>query len=64
MHDWHIGIRGYDNNFSTKSIKIKEYIESSDQWKLIEILKGDLKNNQEWSGDFDSVGMCFYEFKK
>lgn len=64
MHDWHIGIRGYDNNASTKSVKIKEYMQSSNRWKQIEILKGDYKNNKEWPGEFDSVGMCLYEFKK
>lgn len=62
MHDWHIGIRGYDSALSTKAYKIKGYIEQSHKWKLIDILYADKKNSNFDSMPYDSVGLCLYEY--
>jgi hypothetical protein len=63
MHDWDLE-RPYDNGVSTKSVKIREYMENSENWKLIEILKSDIKNSDFDDLPFDSVGLCLYKFFK
>jgi len=63
MHDWDY-YRPYDNNYSTKSIKIREYIENSDNWILVEQLHSDKKNSDFTDDEFDSVGLCLYKYKK
>jgi cephalosporin hydroxylase len=63
MHDWDYH-RNYDNNKSTKSIKIREYMEKSDKWLLLEQLHSDKKNSDFDNLPFDSVGLCLYKFKK
>lgn len=64
MHDWHTGIRNYDSSRSTKSDKIKPYIENSDQWTNIDTLYANKKNSNFDSTPWDSVGLCLYQFKK
>jgi hypothetical protein len=63
MHDWDTH-RGYDNGTSTKSIKIREYIENSKNWILIEQLHSNIKNSDFDITPYDSVGICLYKFKK
>jgi hypothetical protein len=63
MHDWD-HYRPYDKNYSTKSIKIREYLENSDKWILIEQLHSDKKNSDFNDDEFDSVGLCLYKYKK
>jgi hypothetical protein len=63
MHDWDEH-RNYDNGRSTKSIKVREYIENSPNWTLIEQLYGDRKNSDFDHFPFDSVGLCLYKYKK
>jgi len=63
MHDWHIGVRGYDSSISTKANNIKPYIEKSVNWTEIEILYGDKKNSNFDSLLYDSVGLCLYSYK-
>lgn len=62
MHDWHTGKRPYDGGTSTKSDKIKPYLETSEKWKPLQILSATTKNSTLFGGKYDSVGMCFYEF--
>jgi hypothetical protein len=55
MHDWEITPRKYDGQTSTKSLIIRQYMESNSLvWKPIEILEGVQSS--------DSVGLCLYEF--
>jgi hypothetical protein len=55
MHDWEVVHRKYDNQISTKSLKIRQYIEfNSLVWQPIEILEGIQSS--------DSVGLCLYKF--
>jgi hypothetical protein len=55
MHDWEVVPRKYDGQISTKSIKIREYMEyNSSVWQPVEILEG--------SQSSDSVGLCLYKF--
>ena len=55
MHDWEIVTRKYDGQISTKSKKIRKYMESNSYiWKPVEILDG--------VNSTDSVGLCLYEF--
>jgi hypothetical protein len=63
MHDWDVH-RPYDNGTSTKSIKIREYIEDSENWVLVEQLHSNIKNSDFDSTPYDSVGICLYKFKK
>lgn len=63
MHDWD-HYRPYDDNYSTKSIKIREYIENSNNWELIEQLNANTKNSNYDDKEFDSVGLCLYKFNK
>jgi hypothetical protein len=63
MHDWD-HYRPYDKNHSTKSIKIRKYLENSDKWILIEQLHSDIKNSNFNDDEFDSVGLCLYKYKK
>lgn len=63
MHDWD-HYRPYDNGYSTKSIKIREYIERSKNWELIEQLHSNKKNSDFDELKYDSVGLCLYKFKK
>lgn len=66
MHDWHTGPnpRIYDNNISTKADLIKPYINSLENWKLIQELSGTEMNEEIDVGDItlpgDSVGLAFY----
>lgn len=64
MHDWEFTKRGYDNGISTKSEKIRPYIEKSKKWIEIEVLSGLIKNSNYNNDIFDSVGLCLYKFKK
>lgn len=61
MHDWD-SYRHYDRGNSTKSIKIRQYIENSKNWKLIEQLHSNIKNSDFDEMKFDSVGLCLYKF--
>jgi hypothetical protein len=61
MHDWDL-YRPYDNNKSTKSIKIREYLENNKNWLLMERLDSDKKNSNFDEFPFDSVGLCLYKF--
>jgi hypothetical protein len=63
MHDWD-HYRPYDNGYSTKSVKIREYIENSNKWELIERLDSDKKNSNFDNREYDSVGLCLYKYKK
>ena len=62
MHDWD-KYRPYDGNTSTKSVKIRDYIEKSNKWELIEQLHSDKKNSDFDNNTYDSVGLCLYKFK-
>ena len=62
MHDWEISSRGYDGATSTKASLIRPYIEGSNKWKLIEKLSGLEKNSSDNSYQYDSVGLCLYQF--
>lgn len=62
MHDWHKGIRHYDNNSSSKTDLIKPYMEQSDKWKEIEVLKANKKNSTMFNDKYDSVGLCLYQY--
>lgn len=55
MHDWHTG-RRFDGLISVKSAKIRPYMESSENWKLITCLEGD-------DPTIKSVGLSLYEWK-
>lgn len=63
MHDWHIGIRGYDLAISTKCYKVKPYIENSSKWTLIESLNANEKNSDFNDDKYDSVGLCLYQYQ-
>jgi hypothetical protein len=63
MHDWD-HYRPYDKAHSTKSIKIKDYIENSEKWSLVEQLFADKKNSDFDDLPYDSVGLCLYKFNK
>jgi len=63
MHDWDLE-RPYDNNKSTKSIMIRDYMEKSSNWELIEKLDSKIKNSDFDDLKYDSVGMCLYKYKK
>lgn len=63
MHDWDLK-RPYDNGTSTKSVKIREYMENSENWVLLEILKSNVKNSDFDDLPYDSVGLCLYKYKK
>lgn len=53
MHDWETDLRKYDGQISTKSLRIREYMESNPSiWELVEVL----------DNSFDSVGLCLYKF--
>jgi hypothetical protein len=55
MHDWEVVPRKYDGQISTKSLKIRRYIESNSLvWQPVEILEGVQSS--------DSVGLCLYKF--
>lgn len=55
MHDWEIVPRKYDGQTSTKSLKIRKYIENNPSiWEPVEILDGVCS--------YDSVGFCLYKF--
>jgi hypothetical protein len=55
MHDWETVPRKYDNQTSTKSLKIRKYIESNSLvWEHVETLEG--------INSSDSVGLCLYKF--
>jgi hypothetical protein len=55
MHDWEVVPRKYDGQTSTKSLKIRRYIESNSLvWQPVEILEGVQSS--------DSVGLCLYKF--
>lgn len=60
MHDWEITKRGYDGGISTKALKIRPYIEKSENWTEVEILSGTVPDE---NGIFNSVGLCLYKFK-
>lgn len=62
MHDWHIGTRNYDSAISTKSYKIKPYIENSIKWKQLQVLQANTKNSDFDDTLYDSVGLCLYEY--
>lgn len=62
MHDWD-EYRHYDKGTSTKSIKIRNYIENSKNWGLIEQLHSNIKNSDFDDMEYDSVGLCLYKFK-
>lgn len=64
MHDWHFGARNYDGASSSKSDKIKPYIENSEPWEEIEVLLANKKNNKTGLEEVDSVGLCLYKYKK
>ena len=63
MHDWDY-YRPYDNGNSTKSIKIRDYMENSEKWSLVEQLFADKKNSDFDELPYDSVGLCLYKFNK
>jgi hypothetical protein len=63
MHDWD-HYRPYDKSYSTKSVKIREYMENSKQWDLQEQLHANIKNSNFDNLEYDSVGLCLYKFKK
>jgi hypothetical protein len=63
MHDWD-EYRNYDNSRSTKSVKVREYIENSLNWTLVEKLDANIKNSNFDNWEYDSVGLCLYKFKK
>ncbi len=63
MHDWDLN-RSYDKGQSTKAVKIREYMEKSSNWELMEQLFSDKKNSDFDDFPFDSVGLCLYKFKK
>lgn len=56
MHDWCTNIRKYDNNKSTKARYLKDYLNSLENWQLIEELDGENYKNGE-----ESVGLVFYK---
>ena len=60
MHDWD-SYRQLDKATSTKSKQIRPYLENSENWKLIDILKSDVKNCDESDREYDSVGLCLYK---
>jgi hypothetical protein len=60
MHDWETDKRGYDGGLSIKAELIRPYMERSDNWEEVEVLSGVKKNVK---GEFDSVGLCLYQFK-
>ena len=62
MHDWHKGIRHYDNNSSAKADLIKPYMEQSNKWKEIEVLKANETNSILFNDKYDSVGLCLYQY--
>ena len=62
MHDWHIGTRNYDFAISTKSYKIKPYIENSNKWKQLQVLNANIKNSNFDNMLYDSVGLCLYKY--
>jgi hypothetical protein len=62
MHDWDL-YRPYDGHQSTKSVKIREYMENSDNWVLLEQLYSDRKNSTN-NMQYDSVGLCLYKYKR
>lgn len=62
MHDWDL-YRPYDRNQSTKSVKIREYMENSSNWMLLEQLYSDRKNSTN-NMQYDSVGLCLYKYKR
>jgi hypothetical protein len=55
MHDWETVTRKYDGQLSTKSKKIRKYMENNSLvWQPVEILEG--------VNSSDSVGLCLYRF--
>lgn len=62
MHDWHKGARSFDNASSSKTDLIKPYMEQSDKWKAIEVLKANEKNSTIFDDKYDSVGLCLYQY--
>jgi hypothetical protein len=56
MHDWCTNVRKYDSETSTKALYLKDYINSFDNWILIEELDGE--NYEEGE---ESVGLVFYK---
>ena len=46
----------YDNGLSTKALKLKPYINSLPNWKLLEETEAENYKHGE-----ESVGLCFYE---
>ena len=64
MHDLHFSSRNYDGASSSKSDKIKPYIENSEPWEEIEVLLANKKNNKTGLEEVDSVGLCLYKYKK
>ena len=63
MHDWD-EYRPFDGGRSVKSIKIRKYMESSDNWVLVEQLHSHTKNSDFDDTQYDSVGLCLYQYKK
>ena len=64
MHDWDTCVRKYDNGVSIKSLLIREYIEKSENWELVECLSSEIKNSEYDDMEFDSVGLCLYKYNK
>jgi len=56
MHDWCTNTRKYDGAISTKALLLKPYINSLDNWELIEEIDGE--NYKEGK---ESVGLCLYK---
>lgn len=62
MHDWETEKRGYDQTISTKAKNIRPYMEKSFKWKKIECLSGLQKNSSYDTMNYDSVGLCLYQY--
>lgn len=56
MHDWCLTTRKLDNGLSTKAALLKPYIQSSNNWELIEEAFG-----EDYKVGEESVGLCFYK---
>lgn len=63
MHDWETKERGYDKATSFKSSLIRPYIEQSKKWKAVDVLSGLKKNSNTSLEDYDSVGLCLYQYR-
>ena len=56
MQDWCLTKRGFDGYTCVKAKLIRPYMEDSNEWELIEHLRGDDPNS-------DSVGLVLYQWK-